>query len=77
MTDFVQAMMSKLASVLVILASGVAGALGAEPNPPVWPSTVAVFGPNDDMATVQATIDAAFATNGGHDPVSLYFRRCS
>jgi len=66
-TDLVQALMSKLASVLVILTSG---ALAAEPNPPVWPSTVAVFGPNDDMATVQATIDAAFATNGGHDPVS-------
>ena len=38
----------------------------AEPNPPTWPASVAVFGPGD--AGMQDTINAAFATNGGHSP---------
>lgn len=40
-----------------------------EPNPPVWPSTVKVYGPGDD-ATATADVNQAFATNGGHNPAN-------
>mmetsp|Transcript_32763 Transcript_32763/g.75794 ORF Transcript_32763/g.75794 Transcript_32763/m.75794 type:complete len:607 (+) Transcript_32763:86-1906(+) len=43
---------------------GTAG--GSEPNPPTWPDTVRVFDPSDD--DIQSVLDAAYATNGGHDP---------
>ena len=37
-----------------------------EPNPPQWPASVRVFSPTD--TDIQATVDAAFAENGGHAP---------
>ncbi len=40
----------------------------AEPNPPVWPDSVAVFSPADGVDAVEAKIQAAFAQNGGHSP---------
>ena len=43
-----------------------AGAAADEPNPPRWPSSVRVFAPGD--TDIQATVNAAFAVNGGHDP---------
>lgn len=39
-----------------------------QPNPPVFGSGVRVFGPDDNVAEIQAAVDAAFANNGGHDP---------
>jgi hypothetical protein len=39
-----------------------------EPNPPVWPASVAVFGPSDKVDTIEAKLQAAFKTNGGHSP---------
>lgn len=40
----------------------------AEPNPPTWPSSVVVFGP--DSKDINATIAAAYAQNGGYDPTN-------
>ena len=40
--------------------------LAKQPNPPVWPSTVHVFHPND--TDIETIVNAAFATNGGHTP---------
>lgn len=40
----------------------------AEPNPPVWPASVAVFGPGD--AGIEGTIATAYANNGGHTPAN-------
>lgn len=37
-----------------------------EPNPPVWPASVSVFSPSD--TNIQSIIDAAYRTNGGHEP---------
>ena len=42
------------------------GVDAAEPNPPTWPSSVRVFDPSD--TDISATVNAAFAKNGGHDP---------
>jgi len=42
-------------------------ATGAEPNPPVWPSSVYIFDPSSPAKT-QAIIDKAFQENGGHNP---------
>jgi hypothetical protein len=36
----------------------------SEANPPVWPSSVKVYGPGDD-STAQADVNAAYAINGG------------
>lgn len=40
----------------------------SQPNPPVWPETVKVFGPETAVSEIQGAVDAAFATNGGHEP---------
>lgn len=40
---------------------------GEEPNPPVWPETVQVFGPGDE-APATAAVNAAYTINGGHTP---------
>jgi len=37
----------------------------SEPNPPSWPSTVQVFGPETSPSDIQAKVDAAYAMNGG------------
>lgn len=37
----------------------------AEPNPPVWPQSVQVFGPEDATSTIEAAVNAAYALNGG------------
>jgi hypothetical protein len=59
------AVVATAASLLSVLGGAAAG---SEPNPPNWPKSVAVFGPTDDVDKIEAVIDAAFATNGGHDP---------
>jgi len=41
------------------------GSGGGEPNPPIWPSTVKVFGPEDNMASIQSSVNAAYGVNGG------------
>ena len=40
----------------------------AEQNPPSWPASVTVFGPDD--AGIADVVNAAFATNGGHEPAN-------
>jgi hypothetical protein len=40
----------------------------AEPNPPLWPDSVKVFSEND--TGIDATIAAAYALNGGHEPAN-------
>lgn len=52
---------------LLATASAAAGA-AAEPNPPVWPASVVVFGPETPQSTIEAAVGAAFARNGGHVP---------
>ena len=42
--------------------------VGAEPNPPRWPSTVRVFSPAD--TDIEAVVNAAYAENGGHTPAN-------
>ena len=42
-------------------------AAAPEPNPPNWPASVTVCSA-DDAAACASSVDAAFATNGGHDP---------
>ena len=39
-----------------------------EQNPPSWPASVTVFGPDD--AGIADVVNAAFATNGGHEPAN-------
>lgn len=40
-----------------------------EPKIPTWPSSVRVFGPEDDAASIEAAVNEAFSQNGGHvDP---------
>ena len=43
-------------------------ARSAEPNPPKWPKSVAVFGPGD--TGTEEVIAAAYAVNGGHVPAN-------
>lgn len=50
----------------IISALLVAAAVAAEPNPPTWGNNVYVIQAGDTSA--QTLIDAALATNGGHDP---------
>ncbi|EGB11863.1 hypothetical protein AURANDRAFT_61097 [Aureococcus anophagefferens] len=38
---------------------------GAEPNPPNWPETVAVFDETSTAEAIEAAVAAAYATNGG------------
>jgi hypothetical protein len=40
----------------------------AQHNPPSWPDSVQVFGPETSLADIQAKVEAAFAINGGHIP---------
>lgn len=37
-------------------------------NPPVWPSSVHIFGPDDSSSTIQSVVMAAFSQNGGRVP---------
>jgi hypothetical protein len=65
------ASLASLAPVAVVTSEEVLAKLrgtagGSEPNPPTWPDTVRVFDPSDD--DIQSVLDAAYATNGGHDP---------
>ena len=39
----------------------------SEPNPPTWPDSVHVFGPND-ATDAAAKMLAAYSVNGGHSP---------
>ncbi len=43
-------------------------AFAANPNPPAWPANVKIFTSATSTATIQATCDAIFATNGGQTP---------
>lgn len=45
-----------------------AAVFAANPNPPVWPSSVYVFTTATPIPTIQSTADAIFATNGGTMP---------
>jgi len=43
-------------------------AVGAvEPNPPVWPASVQVFGPESSTNDINSAVQDAFTTNGGSD----------
>ncbi|CAJ1341081.1 unnamed protein product [Effrenium voratum] len=44
----------------------------AEPNPPQWPASVNVFGPEDDLATIEAAVNAAYAVNGGQPDIGQF-----
>jgi len=43
-------------------------AASAQHNPPTWPSTVQVFGPEDASSDIELVVNAAFTNNGGYDP---------
>eukprot|EP00756_Hemistasia_phaeocysticola_P042940 Hpha_TRINITY_DN16998_c0_g1::TRINITY_DN16998_c0_g1_i1::g.56244::m.56244 len=53
-------------AVLFTSALYAAGVGAAEPNPPKFPSSVSVFSPGD--TTMQDVVNAAYASNGGHEP---------
>lgn len=36
-----------------------------EPNPPIWPASVSVFGPGTPAANITATVNAIYNENGG------------
>ena len=61
-------MRSTLPAAAAWLAAAAVFVAGAEqePNPPVWPGTVRVFSPGD--TDIEAVVNAAYATNGGHQP---------
>lgn len=40
----------------------------AQHNPPLWPATVQVFGPETRVSDIKEKVQAAFANNGGHTP---------
>eukprot|EP00929_Paragymnodinium_shiwhaense_P106241 TRINITY_DN7147_c0_g2_i1.p1 TRINITY_DN7147_c0_g2~~TRINITY_DN7147_c0_g2_i1.p1 ORF type:complete len:728 (-),score=119.10 TRINITY_DN7147_c0_g2_i1:437-2620(-) len=42
--------------------------ISVQPNPPTWPGSVHIFGPEDSTAVIQQAVKAAFAQNGGHSP---------
>lgn len=46
--------------------------VSGEPNPPIWPSSVQVFGPEDAAATIQAAVNAAYALNGGQPDIGQF-----
>mmetsp|Transcript_38163 Transcript_38163/g.98631 ORF Transcript_38163/g.98631 Transcript_38163/m.98631 type:complete len:857 (-) Transcript_38163:52-2622(-) len=39
-----------------------------QPNPPQWPPSVQVFGPETDAAVITSAVNAAYTKNGGHKP---------
>ncbi|CAK0850827.1 unnamed protein product, partial [Prorocentrum cordatum] len=57
-------------AVASVAATGVAAEVvtdgqGPQPNPPVWPDSVRVFGPEDSSADIESAVNAAFKENGG------------
>lgn len=60
-----RAVLVALAAAL-LLARVAALPLGAQPNPPTWPSTVRVFTPAD--TDIESVVNAAYAVNGGQTP---------
>ena len=58
--------METLRWTLVLASVARAAALGGQPNPPAWPSSVRVFSPGD--TDIEDAIAEAYYTNGGHDP---------
>eukprot|EP00929_Paragymnodinium_shiwhaense_P103879 TRINITY_DN6771_c0_g1_i1.p1 TRINITY_DN6771_c0_g1~~TRINITY_DN6771_c0_g1_i1.p1 ORF type:complete len:728 (+),score=119.56 TRINITY_DN6771_c0_g1_i1:125-2308(+) len=49
----------------VVLMKAVAG---GQPNPPIWPDSVKVFGPDTDYKEMEDAVHAAYQQNGGHYP---------
>lgn len=47
-----------------------AASASAEPNPPTWPQSVTIFSPEDAAGDIEAKVNAAYATNGGHAPAN-------
>uniref|UniRef100_A0A7S4SB81 Pectate lyase superfamily protein domain-containing protein n=1 Tax=Alexandrium monilatum TaxID=311494 RepID=A0A7S4SB81_9DINO len=56
------------------LAALLAGAFAApwtvQPNPPPWPASVRVFGPEESPAAIEAAVNEAFRQNGGRRPTN-------
>jgi len=46
--------------------------VNGEPNPPIWPQSVRVFGPEDSVDTIQAAVNAAYALNGGQPDLGQF-----
>uniref|UniRef100_A0A7S4SCA5 Pectate lyase superfamily protein domain-containing protein n=1 Tax=Alexandrium monilatum TaxID=311494 RepID=A0A7S4SCA5_9DINO len=42
----------------------------SRPNPPVWPPSVQVFGPEDDSEHIKSAVQKAFRENGGQKPIN-------
>jgi len=55
---------------LLVLAALQACAAGQQPNPPQWPDSVRVFGPETPSAEIVSYANWAFNQNGGADPVN-------
>ena len=55
-----------LAVLFVSLACVMVVATAAEPNPPVWPSSVSIFSPSMSAGEIMSVVNAAFAINGGN-----------
>ena len=54
---------------MIALLLPVIGSSVPEPNPPVWPASVHVFSPGDDVACAKVAA-SIFKTNGGTDPAA-------
>ncbi|CAK0858892.1 unnamed protein product, partial [Prorocentrum cordatum] len=52
---------------VLLAAVGGLGQAGGEPNPPVWPSSVKVFGPETPTDEIEGAVKRAFAENGAGD----------
>ena len=62
--------MMKTGILVCALLAAVTAASGTEPNPPTWPQSVTVFSPKNSSADIEAKVNAAYATNGGHVPAN-------
>merc|ERR1719461_696246 len=47
-----------------------AAAMLQRPNPPAWPASVQVFGPEDEPGHIEAVVENAFRKNGGQKPIN-------
>ena len=56
---------------LIIMCGLLASVVQGELNPPQWPNSVMVFGPENSFDEITAAVNDAFAMNGGHDPVQF------
>lgn len=66
----VAARLPGLRPLAALLAGAAAAPWTSQPNPPPWPPSVRVFGPEESTAAIEAAVGAAFQQNGGRRPTN-------